>query len=83
VMNDLRTAVGIVEKDMTSRTWAAGESFTMADCAAAPALFYVDRLVPYASGYPNTARYLDRLLKRPSVARCIEGAKPLLHMVPY
>lgn len=83
IMNDLRTAVGIVEKDMASRTWAAGESFTMADCAAAPALFYVDRLVPYASGYPNTARYRDRLLARPSVVRCIEGAQPLLHMVPY
>lgn len=83
VMDDLRTAVGMVERDMATRTWAAGESFTMADCAAAPALFYVDRLVPYASGYPNTARYLDRLLQRPSVARCIEGARPMLHMVPY
>ena len=83
VMNDFRTAVGIVERDMATRTWAAGDNFTMADCAAAPALFYVDRLVPYASGYPNTARYLDRLLKRPSVARCIEGARPMLHMVPY
>jgi glutathione S-transferase len=82
-MNDFRTAVGIVERDMASRTWAAGETFTMADCAAAPALFYVDRLVPYAQGYPNTARYLERLLARPSVARCIEGARPMLHMVPY
>jgi glutathione S-transferase len=82
-MNDFRTAVGIVEREMASRTWAAGETFSMADCAAAPALFYVNRLVPYAEGHPNTARYLERLLARPSVARCIEGAKPMLHMVPY
>ena len=83
LMNDLKTAVGIVEKDMGSRTWAAGESFTMADCAAAPALFYVDKLVPYSSGYPNTARYLDRLKARPSVARAIAEAEPYFHMVPY
>lgn len=83
IMNDLRTALSIVEKDMASRTWAAGETFTMADCAAAPALFYVNKLVPYASGYPNTARYLDRLQKRPSVARAIKEAEPYFHMVPY
>lgn len=83
VMNDLRTAIGIVEKDMAARTWAAGEAFTMADCAAAPALFYVDRLAPYSPGYPNVARYLDRLQKRPSVARAIGEAGPYLHMVPY
>lgn len=83
IMRVMRTAVSIVEKDMATRTWAAGESFTMADCAAAPALYYVNRLVPYAAGYPNTASYLDRLQKRPSVARAIEEAKPYLHMVPY
>jgi glutathione S-transferase len=83
VINDLRTAISIVEKDMAKRTWAAGETFTMADCAAGPALFYANRLVPYASGFPNTARYLDRLQKRPSMARCIEEAKPYFQMVPY
>lgn len=83
LMGEFRTAVGIVERDMATRTWAAGESFTMADCAAAPALYYVDRLVPYAEGYPCTAAYLARLMNRPSVARCIEGAKPFLHWVPY
>lgn len=83
VLRDMKTAIGIVERDMATRTWAAGETFTMADCAAAPALFYADRLVPYSPNYPNTARYLERLQKRPSVARSIEGAKPFLHLVPY
>ena len=83
VMNDMRTAITIVEKDMASRTWAAGESFTMADCAAAPSLFYANKLVPYAPDYPNTARYLERLQKRPSVARAIREAEPYFHMAPY
>jgi glutathione S-transferase len=81
-MNDMHTAIGIVETDMAHSTWAAGETFTMADCAAAPALFYVNNLIPYAQGYPNTARYLGRLLQRPSVARAIDEAKPYFHMVP-
>ena len=83
VMNDMRTALSIVEKDMASRTWAAGETFTMADCAAAPSLFYANKLVPYAPDYPNVARYLERLQKRPSVARAIREAEPYFHMVPY
>jgi glutathione S-transferase len=83
IMRDLRTAVSIVEQDMARRTWAAGDAFTMADCAAAPALYYVNKLVPYAPDFPNTARYLNRLLQRPSVARAIREAEPYLHMVPY
>jgi glutathione S-transferase len=83
VMNDLRTALAITEKDMANRTWAAGESFTMADCAAAPSLFYAKKLIPYAPDYPNVASYLDRLLKRPSVARAVREAEPYFHMVPY
>jgi len=83
VMNDMKTAIGIVEKDMANRTWAAGETFTMADCAAAPALFYANKLVPYSPDYPNTARYLERLQQRPSVARAIREAEPYFHMVPY
>jgi glutathione S-transferase len=68
---------------MARNTWAAGETFTLADCAAAPALYYVDRLVPYAGEFPNTARYLERLQQRPSVARAIAEAGPYLHLVPY
>ena len=81
-MSDLRCAIGLVEKDMADGGGAAGTSFTMADCAAAPALYYVNRLIPYAQGYPNTARYLERLIKRPAVARAIEEAAPYAHMLP-
>ncbi len=79
----LRTALTIVDKNMANKTWAAGESFTMADCAAAPTLFYTNMVVmPLAADFPNAAAYLDRLTKRPAYARALEGAKPYLHMVP-
>jgi glutathione S-transferase len=79
----LRTALAIVDKDMAEKTWAAGETFTMADCAAAPTLFYTDMVVmPLAADFPNAAAYLDRLKQRPSYARALEEAKPYLHMVP-
>jgi glutathione S-transferase len=81
-MNDMRTAVGVVEKELAHGDWEAGDAFTMADCAAAPALYYVNTMIPFAEGYPNTARYLGRLIERPSVARVITEAKPYFHMVP-
>ena len=54
----------------------------MADCAAAPALFYANKVLPFAEGYGNVARYLDRLLARPSFARTVKGAEPYFHMFP-
>jgi glutathione S-transferase len=79
----LRTALTIVDKDMATRTWAAGERFSMADCAAAPTLFYTDMVVmPLGDDFPNAAAYLKRLTQRPSYARALKGAEPYLHMVP-
>lgn len=79
----LVVALAIAEKDMASRTWAAGEEFSMADCAAAPPLFYVDFAVePLAGSYPNLAAYLGRMKQRPSYARALEEAGPYLHLVP-
>jgi glutathione S-transferase len=78
----LRTALDIVERDMATRTWAVGETFTLADCAAAPALFYADKLMPLAPARPNAARYLDRLLKRPSYARTLKEAEPYFALYP-
>lgn len=79
----MNTALGLAEKDMASRTWAAGEDFTLADCAAAPALFYIDMVIaPLAGPYPNLAAYLGRLRERPSYARALAEAEPYMHMVP-
>jgi glutathione S-transferase len=79
----LRTALAIVDKDMAKKTWAAGEAFTMADCAAAPTLFYYDMAVqPLAGAFDNVAAYLDRLTRRPSYARALREAEPFLQYVP-
>ncbi|WP_394824635.1 glutathione S-transferase family protein [Pendulispora albinea] len=78
----LRTAYDMIERSMASQPWAAGAAFTMADCAAAPALFYANLVVPFGDTHPNAAAYLARLRERPSVARTFEEAKPYLHLFP-
>lgn len=79
----LQTALRIVDKDMARKTWASGDAFTMADCAAAPTLFYYNKAVtPLAGSFDNLAAYLDRLTKRPSYARALKEAEPFLKYVP-
>lgn len=80
--NVLRTAYGMIDRDMADRTWAMGADFTMADCAAAPALFYANSQVPFRETHAHAAAYLDRLLARPSYARVLKEAEPYFHMVP-
>jgi glutathione S-transferase len=76
------TALGMADRDMADKTWAMGDSFSMADCAAAPALFYANVVSPLAGSYNSLDRYLKRLLERPSYARVIEEARPYFDMVP-
>ena len=79
----LQTALSIIDKDMARKTWATGDTFTMADCAAAPTLFYYNKAVtPLAGSFDNLAAYLDRLIKRPSYARALKEAEPFLKYVP-
>jgi len=78
----MRAAYDIAERDMTSRRWAAGDDFSMADCAAAPALFYAAKVLPYADSHPHLAAYLERLKARPSYARVLKEAEPYFHMFP-
>jgi len=78
----LQSAYDMIEDDMRSRTWAMGEAFTMADCAAAPALFYADLVAPLAARHPHAADYLDRLKARPSYARVLKEAEPYMKMFP-
>jgi glutathione S-transferase len=78
----LDVALGIVDRAMTTDGWAMGDTLTMADCAAAPSLFYADRIAPLAGRYDNAARYLARLRKRPSFARVIEEAEPYFKLFP-
>ena len=62
--------------------YLAGDSFTMADCAAAPALFYADWTHPIAASYPRLRAYRARLLARPSFAQAVEGGRPYRHYFP-
>jgi glutathione S-transferase len=78
----LRTAYDLIERDMASSTWAMGEAFGMADCAAAPALFYANRVLPFEDSHQHAARYLGRLRERPSFARVIEEAQPYFALFP-
>jgi glutathione S-transferase len=78
----LRTAYDMIEKDMATKTWAVGDAFTMADCAAAPALYYANLVEPFGDGHTNVARYFDRLMGRPSFARAVKEADPYRHLFP-
>jgi glutathione S-transferase len=66
-----------LENHLAKNTWAYGETFTMADCAAAPALGYLRMLHPFATR-PRISAYFNRLTERPSFARVLDEAKPYL-----
>ena len=67
---------------MDAREWAAGDSFSLADCAAAPALFYADWTHPIAAGFVHVHAYRRRLLARPSFARAVDEARPYRRLFP-
>src|SRR3954465_14918649 len=77
----LDTIYGFLDARLKGRTWAAGEAFSLADCAAAPSLFYADWGRPYED-HPNLYAYFQRLLKPPSFARCVEEARKYRHYFP-
>ena len=78
----LAAAYGIIEEKLGSRTWAAGDAFSLADCAAAPALFYAEKVQPFGAQRPNLAGYLKRLMGRPSYARALAEAEPFFKLFP-
>ena len=71
-----------LDSQLAGRIWACGSDFTLADCAAAPSLFYADWAHPIADRHTNLKDYRARLLARPSVARCVEGARPFRAYFP-
>lgn len=77
----LRTSYGMIDREMATRTWAMGGMFSLADCAAAPALFYANEVLPF-EGHTNLAAYFDRLKVRPSYARVLKEAEPYFAMFP-
>jgi glutathione S-transferase len=78
----LRTSYGMIETQMAAGTWTTGDLFTLADCAALPALFYGNMVEPFAAGQSRLIAYFERLKARPSVARVMKQAEPYFAMVP-
>ncbi len=71
-----------LDKHLAGRTWAAGERFTIADCAAAPALLYSDWVHRIPESCATLLAYRTRLLARPSVARVVDEARPFRPFFP-
>jgi glutathione S-transferase len=78
----LDDAYGMIENRMGNRQWAVGDTFSLADCAALPALFFASVVHPF-SNHPNSAAYLERLMARESVRRVLSEARPYFEMFPY
>ena len=78
----LQTALSMVDRDMATRTWAMGDAFGMADCAAAPAMYYANQVLPFGRTHTHAAAYLHRLMQRPSFARAVEEAEPYRALFP-
>ena len=78
----LQSCYGMIEREVATKTWAMGEAFGLADCAAAPALFYASKVVPFGDGHKNVTAYLERLQARPCFARVLREAEPYFAMFP-
>ncbi|HEY6556895.1 MAG TPA: glutathione S-transferase family protein [Polyangiaceae bacterium] len=80
--SQIQQAYALIEQQMGQKPWAAGDDFTLADCAACPALYYANRVSPIAESQPNVRAYLKRLMERASFARVLREAEPYAAMFP-
>lgn len=78
----LARAYAWLDGHLANREWAAGAAFTLADCAAAPSLFYADWIDRIPDHYPALRAYRSRLLARPSFARAVDEARPFRPLFP-
>jgi glutathione S-transferase len=79
----LNQAYKMIEAHMQGKQWATGNDFTMADCAALPALFFASIVHRFSDDQKQLTAYLERLLERPSIKRVISEAQPYFSMFPY
>lgn len=79
----LQTVYGMLDRQLENRTWLASPEFSLADCAAAPALFYASTLEPFPDDRTHLNAYFDRLMNRPSVQRVIDEARPYFSLFPF
>ena len=81
--NTLQMAYGMIDRHMSDRTWAVCEEFSLADCAAAPSLFYAGIASPWSADLQHLAAYFERLLGRESVRRALADARPHFEYFPF
>lgn len=79
----LHQAYGLLDRQLAGRTWLASDSFSMADCAAWPSLFYATILEPLPPSHAALLAYFERLLQRPAVQRTLREAQPWFDYFPY
>jgi glutathione S-transferase len=79
---ELAVAYDAIEARLPQGMWPSGEAFTLADCAALPALFYAGKVQPFADTHPGLAAYFDRIARRPSFKRVLEEAEPYFKLFP-
>ena len=79
----LDTAYAMIDAQVKGKAWAIGDGFTIADCAAAPGLFYASIVHPFGPEQRNLDAYFERLLNRPSMRRTLREARPYFSMFPY
>jgi glutathione S-transferase len=79
----LDATYGLLDERLAGETWLAGSTFTLADCAAAPALHYAYVVNRWdEAGFPNLTRYFATLMSRPSVARVVDEAREYRELFP-
>jgi glutathione S-transferase len=78
----LDVAYGWLEERLIHQVWAAGGTFSLADCSAAPALFYADWVHPIGDHFQGVLAYRRRVLARPSVGRVVNEARPYRKLFP-
>lgn len=78
----LSATYDLLDRHMQTRSWAAGEDFSLADCAASPALFYAGIVAPF-DGFAHVGAYFERLVARPSFARALKEARPYFNLFPF
>ncbi|WP_407166857.1 glutathione S-transferase family protein [Bradyrhizobium sp. ORS 111] len=78
----IRASYAMLNDQLAHGGWMMGDGFTLADCSAAPTLFYGNKVEPFADGHRHLAAYLERLTARPSFARVLREAEPYFGMFP-
>ena len=79
----LATAYRMIDRQVANRCWLAGDEFSLADCAAAPALFFASTIEPFPADAASLHQYFERLVTRPSFRRVIDEARPYIHLYPF